>query len=781
MRPTARLTAIAILLGQVLTGTACDRPGDDPARRCALVAWFRPHALPAPVAELVSQADIDAAELVGSWDGWQRPGRRGWQVEHESDGSEWRRQSFSLPPGRYQYGILIADRIVLDEGNPQTAFFGNPFAVDVSPDEDPLGTEVSQIDIPDCAAPRLEVTALTVTPAGAVAQGALDLALDFFRGTARRPLAVDSLEVELRRGTVVLAAPTASLLDRAPDGEGRQRIALHAGGLDPAKYTIVVKVKDEDGGAASTTSSAFVTLARGRAEPAAPPLLGDGLLYEIMIDRFRGSRALSPPPTPGARAGGTLDGVRAVVESGYFERLGVTSLWLTPVYLNPEGWHAGTDGHQYEAYHGYWPAQPRAVDDHLGGEVALDLLVEAAHRRGLRVILDVVPNHVYEGHPYYVDHSRLVPAVAAAADPRLASWFNDEDPCICGHGCNWGERCWFAPYLPDVNWRQAEAREALVEDIVWWAGRFDLDGVRLDAVPMMPRAATRAISRRLREMTHRQGLDSLIIGEIFTGGGASGRNAIRSYLGLGFDGLDSAFDFPLMWALRDVVAHGNSGFDELEATLAAGEAAWRGSGAVMGRMIDNHDTSRFISEAAGDGYGNAWTAPSRQPVEDEPYRRTLIALAYVLMLPGLPVLYYGDEIGLAGGSDPDNRRVLPDVLAPETLAPPQRALLEAVGRLGRLRRCLSAVRHGSRRVAAVGSDALVVVFAPPADAVADSAILVLSRSRSPGSFSVPGLPAGHYLDALGSRALVVGDLAAEVRTDPLSAAVYIPEDSSCAE
>src|SRR5262249_43224681 len=100
-----------------------------------------------------------------------------------------------------------------------------------------------------------------------------------------------------------------------------------------------------------------------------------GLVYQIMIDRFRGAGALTAPSSPGDRAGGTLDGVRAAVEAGYFENLGVTTLWLSPVYRNPDGRHVGRDGHLYEAYHGYWPAQPRTVEPRLGGEAALEALI----------------------------------------------------------------------------------------------------------------------------------------------------------------------------------------------------------------------------------------------------------------------------------------------------------------------------------------------------------------------------------------------------------------------
>src|SRR5690606_17789942 len=99
-------------------------------------------------------------------------------------------------------------------------------------------------------------------------------------------------------------------------------------------------------------------------------------------------------------------------------------------------------------------------------------------------------------------------------------------------------------------------------------------------------------------------------GEVYTGAGTWGIDAIRYYLGP--DGLDSVFDFPLMWAIRDAVAHESAGFDALEDMLVEIDRATAGSGAVLGRILGNHDTTRFFSEAHGDAGGDPWAAPAEQ-------------------------------------------------------------------------------------------------------------------------------------------------------------------------
>lgn len=700
MRYEASLRALILM---VLAVAACADPGGDDvvsAGRCTLTAWYRPNA----------DAGSAQAELIGSWNGWQEPGLDAWQRR-----GEWRGQSVRLPAGTHQYAIVEGGRMRIDEQNPQTMFRSM---------QAPYDTEVSTVDIPDCSQPALEVTRVTG------GRGDITVELRFLRGENGPPLDERSITVD---GEIV--------------SREAGHIVVRRAGLAPGKYTLTIGAADRAGRAAPAVSaSGFV-----EAAPARP--LGDGLVYQIVIDRFRNADGpLAPPATPGRRAGGTLDGVRAAIDAGYFEQLGVTTLWLSPVYQNLDGEHIGRDGNLYEAYHGYWPSQPRSVEPKIGGEAALEATVAAAHARGLRVIVDAVPNHVANTHPYFVEHA------AASGD----SWFNDgPTACVCGApGCGWGERiedCWFDKYLPDLNWRHPAVLEQGTADLVWWMQRFDLDGLRIDAVPMMPRAATRRIVRAVRESTRREGLDRLIIGENYTGAGDGGREQLRAYLGDRLDGLDSEFDFPIMWAMREVIAHSASGFDALEREIAASAEAFEGSGAVMATIIGNHDTTRFFTESI-----------------DEPYRRQLLAMTLALTLPGLPVIYYGDEVGLEGGSDPDCRRVLPDVLQPETLPAAQRQLLAQVTRLAQLRRCSPSLRGARRRPLFVDRNHVVALHD-----TAEPVIVALSRDRLPARVDLHGIPDGAYVDALSNDRITVRNGTVTVELRPLSPAVYLPEASTC--
>ncbi|MEM6996874.1 MAG: alpha-amylase family glycosyl hydrolase, partial [Myxococcota bacterium] len=566
------------------------------------------------------------------------------------------------------------------------------------------------------------------------------------------PFEPDSLAAEAFAGSVTLVA------DDVAAGTATVRVALS----DTGKQRTAVWMRDVEGRDADP-----VTIAAWGAPVAEQ--WRDGIVYQVMLDRFRGPGGawLASPENPGARAGGTLDGVTAALQDGSLSALGVSALWLSPVYQNPVEARLGRDdGQLYEGYHGYWPMQSRVVDPRLGGEAALHALVAEAHAQGIAVLLDLVPNHLYETNP-------------RVAEGKVEGWFHEHaEPCVCGSAtCPWSTfigTCWFTEYLPDLRFEHPDVMATAVADALWWHETFDTDGFRIDAVPMMPRAATRRIAHALRQATAPRA-SAFTIGEIFTGAGRGGTEDLRYYLGP--DGLDSAFDFPLMWALREVVAHGGS-FTAIEESLGYSEQSLQGSGAEqqLGRMIGNHDVTRFASEIAGDAGGDPWADAPRQPDAAAVFERQRLALALVLTLPGLPVLYYGDEVGLAGAADPDNRRVMPD---PEGLADTQRELLESVRRLAQLRRCLPALRRGSRR-GVIGS-ATQYAFVRDADDGAPALVVVSTANDAVDvALSIPGtLPPGRYDDALGGPSLQVAAGDTTVSLPARGVAVFVPSGNAC--
>lgn len=414
--------------------------------------------------------------------------------------------------------------------------------------------------------------------------------------------------------------------------------------------------------------------------PYYPRSWDDALLYMVMIDRFRDSDGQAAPE-PGVEPianwqGGDLGGLAAAIDEGWFDELGVDTLWLTPALDNPDGAFLGKDGvHRYSGYHGYWPMSAERIEEHFApagttAEAAFDAVIAKAHARGMRVVYDTVLNHVHEQHPYCVER----PAMC-------------KHTCVCGtDGCDWEARaldCQFASYLPDLDYRDPETLARVVDDLFRFVARHDLDGLRVDAVKHMDKAVLRAIRARVADL-EAQGADPFwLVGETFAGAGE--RGLVASFVGP--DMLDGQFDFPLFWQIRDTFVN-DASFRDLEGALAASEAAY---GDAIGRMspfVGNHDVERLATVIAKNDLGpwggtidvlagTSGDTPSRWDIIN-PYT---MAMAFTLTLPGIPLLYMGDELGLGGSNDPDNRRMMPTVLSPD-----EREILRRVRELGRARR-----------------------------------------------------------------------------------------------
>ena len=701
--------ALASAVVPLVAGACAEDPAPRaPTRACGVTVWHKPSSAEA------------AVEIVGDWDGWKRPGVT---PARREDG--WRVEAFDVPPGQHAYAIVEDGVWLTDRNVPMTAFHE--------------GREVALVEAPDCARPMLRVES-----ASADREGRGTVRAAFLAARSGAPLAPATIEATTKDGTrlrVASADPTTGAFE------------LVAAGLPAGKHVVTLRASDRDG-ASAEEARATVWVEPARAEPWDPR---DAVVYQVFLDRFRNEAgALAPPETPSSRAGGNLAGVRRAIESGEIEALGVNTLWLSPLYRNPEGTFPGTDGRQYTSYHGYWPTSSRELDPRLTTEAELDAFMRLAHGRGLRVLFEVVPNHVHQEHPWAKEHP---------------SWFGAPG-CVCGQGaCDWATNirtCRFAPYLPDLDWTRDEVARAASAEVLWWMDRWEADGLRIDAVAMLPRAATRRITTAVRARWEHPGNHPYVLGENFTGPGA--------YQSLRYDlgpfGLDGSFHFPLMWTLRSVLAEEREPMRAIDASYRAGEEAWEGSGAVMGLMIGNHDVARFASVSAGNASGDAWEAPP-QPVDPSVYAKQRMALATVLSLPGAPVLYYGDEVGLAGRSDPDCRRVMP---REEELLPAQRETRELTRALGRARACSKALRRGDVKTLLADEEHLVLARTTPDDV----AIVVLTR-RASLSASVPlaGLAAGGLVDVVTGAPAPIANGTHTLANQPLSVHAYLPTASRC--
>lgn len=476
-----------------------------------------------------------------------------------------------------------------------------------------------------------------------------------------------------------------------------------------------------------------------------PPVVGDfdwrdAVLYFVFVDRFldgdpsNNGAAVQNVESPANYQGGDWAGVLAKIESGYFTDLGVNVLWLTVPMDNPDEAGMGNDAHLHSAYHGYWPRDLDAVESRFGSLAELVALVEAAHQRDIKVIVDYAMNHVHASSPTYQQHP---------------DWFwpldNNGKYCVCGAGCSWdgpdGKRCWFTDYLPDFNFNNAAARDFSVDNAISWIQQTNIDGFRLDAVKHIEDAwITQLRARVTAEIEPVTNQHFYMVGETFTGD----RGTIGYYVNP-TTMLDGQFDFPLRGALISSLMTRTAPMSDLDGFLA-GNLGYYGAG-IMSTFIGNHDVPRSIHFAQdnpvwydswSNGKDQAWYNKPGLPAELSAFERFANAYTVLFTLPGVPLIYYGDEIGLPGAGDPDNRRFMQW----SNYSAGQLMLRGHLQKLTSIRADHPALRRGTRTTLSVSAETLAYRMQDGGDQV----IVVVNRGD--WDTSVGGLPGGSYVDEL---------------------------------
>ncbi|HMR05749.1 MAG TPA: alpha-amylase family glycosyl hydrolase [Polyangiaceae bacterium] len=628
------------------------------------------------------------------------------------------------------------------------------------------GLENSGLRVRDCSLPALVVGETNKTRASAGA-GTYSAKLSY-----EAPVSGDALASVT--GVLQHAGTETELPQSAISVDGTSvQVALD--GLADGKYTALLYATDEKGRQSEGARLVFWL------EPEHFDWR-DALIYMIVTDRFKNG---DPSNDTGTTAGvqdargdfknGDLEGIRQKIADGTLDKLGIRALWLTPFQTNPTSAYLASDQtHMVTGYHGYWPVKAREVDPRLGGEAALKALVKEAHAHGIRILIDYVVNHVHEDHEYFKQHP---------------DWFRTG--CVCGTaGCDWTAQaleCLFTPYLPDVNWSNNAAGEQFVEDAVWWLSEFDLDGIRVDAVKHVEDAAITNLSTRVRDEFEKGGTKYFLMGETAMGWSDCGLDCnkfqydtISRYIGK--HALDGQFDFVLYHSVPyRVFAYDEFGMKHADFWAQASQAQYP-SGSIMTPFIGSHDSQRFVSLATYRGQPgfeqsiphNQWDNLAGPPQDAEPYQRHRSALAWLMGLPGAPLLYYGDEYGEWGGSDPGNRAMWRDTNA---LSADEQAVLSLAQKLGTARRDVPALRRGTYRSLFATETVLVTARETPASGVA-----IVAVSRDPqatnSSVTVPpslGLKEGQTLsDKLGGPSVTLTGGQLSVDLGAYAAAIFVP-------
>ncbi|WP_163101635.1 alpha-amylase family glycosyl hydrolase [Peribacillus alkalitolerans] len=364
----------------------------------------------------------------------------------------------------------------------------------------------------------------------------------------------------------------------------------------------------------------------------------DETIYFIMVDRFNNGDTSNDfqvnVQDPKAYNGGDFKGITEKLD--YLKDMGYTTIWLTPVFDNEE-----------KGYHGYWIRDFYKTEEHFGTMEEFKKLVKEAHKRDMKVILDFVVNHVGPNHPWVNDASKK-------------EWFHEKQPITNWNDQKEVENNWLYD-LPDLNQKNPETRQYLLDAAKWWIEETDVDGYRLDTVKHVPKDFWKDFSKEVKSVKE----DFYLLGEVWH----DDLGVVSSYQASGIDGF---VDFAQNEHLRTAFAKPDSSLAWLFTSLDRNKAFFDRP-ELMGNFMDNHDMTRFTREII--------------QYKQNPGTRWKLALTYLYTVPGIPIVYYGSEIALDGGEDPDNRRFMGFKADKE--------LIDYITKLGELRQQLPALTRGN--------------------------------------------------------------------------------------
>ncbi|HEY7127708.1 MAG TPA: maltodextrin glucosidase [Ktedonobacterales bacterium] len=512
-----------------------------------------------------------------------------------------------------------------------------------------------------------------------------------------------------------------------------------------------------------TDASDFVLLANYQA----PAWAQDTVFYEIFPDRFADgdpannvrtdeysaygrstvARAWGERPRPHSDSGGIeffggdLQGITQKLD--YLQDLGVTALYLTPIFTAPSN-------HKYDV------ADYMQVDPHFGGNAALAALRQALTQRGMRLMLDIVPNHCGATHHWFLK---------AQADPTS----DEAEFFTFGKDRQHDYYCWLGvKSLPKLNYRSQKLRERVYagEDAVmrhWMRPPYAIDGWRMDVANMLGRQGESQLGhkvvRGMRRAIKAERHDAYLLGENFYDGTPALQgdelDATMNYRG---------FSLPLVhWlASKDPATMYNRSWADPHPlpteALAAQWTAFRAAipwqiAAQQFHLLGSHDTARALTVLGGDE------------------TRLRVAATLLFTYPGVPCVYYGDEIGLPGGGDPDNRRCMPWDQREWNLD-----LRAWYQQMIRLRRTSPALRWGGFQMLHATGETIAFLREAP-----EERLLVVARRAQDGLKALPirhaGLADGVRLREVqsGAEATITGGMLSLVSLPALGAQIWRAE------
>ena len=375
------------------------------------------------------------------------------------------------------------------------------------------------------------------------------------------------------------------------------------------------------------------------------------IIYSLMIDRFKDGNKNNNLPVNDPELndlvnfhGGDFQGVLNKINDNYFNDLGINTIWISPIQQNPyNAYIEYNESHRkYSGYHGYWPISPRSIDSRFGTDEEFKNLVNTAHNNNIKILLDFVSNHTHEDHPYYKNHKDWYGNVYLEnGELNIRNWSKEKTLTT-----------WFDKFLPSFDYVNSEdARNKIIDDAIYFIDTFNIDGFRQDATKHVPHIFWKSLKKKL--------VDSYPNKYIFQIGETFGNDdIISSYVNP--KELDSQFNFNIYFKAREHFSGHNVNFEDLNNSIIDNMNQY-GPIHFMGNLTSSHDQVRFMAFADNqirfdeDGNNRAFNNPPIKVYDNNSYKKLLMFYAMNISLPGVPILYYGEEIGEIGANDPGNR------------------------------------------------------------------------------------------------------------------------------
>ncbi|MDN6141298.1 MAG: glycoside hydrolase family 13 protein [Tetragenococcus halophilus] len=356
----------------------------------------------------------------------------------------------------------------------------------------------------------------------------------------------------------------------------------------------------------------------------APKWVKETVWYQIFPERFaNGDKSNDPKGTlrwgskvPGRQDyfGGDLQGV--IDHLDYLEELGINGIYFCPIFK-------AYSNHKYDTI------DYRKIDPDFGDEKVFKNLVEECHKRGIKVMLDAVFNHMGDQSPQWQD------VLAKGKDSKYAAWFHiNEFPASYKESDDFEEAHQltydtfaFTPHMPKLNTANSEVQEYLLDTAKYWIENFDIDAWRLDVA----NEVDHAFWKKFRKVCDETKEDFYILGEIW-------HSAQKWLEG---DEFHAVMNYAYTDAIMGYFVKKQFSLKEMVSAINQQLMLYRDqTNQVQFNVLDSHDTPRLLTQAQ----------------EDKELMKQVLVFTY--LQPGVPCLYYGDEIGMTGGADPLCRKCM---------------------------------------------------------------------------------------------------------------------------